>query len=570
MGRAAIIGILIVIAIIYVYFCSTDVSGQQGFLVNTNPLMNGHVQDRVNPLAAGTNPTANPATPIGISVAEANKMRHMSMTGLNSYNQRYTSSGGLTNVMPGNYEGFDNLGHIDPLDTALSVPISDETSMLAIEKYCKEYKITGNPFEDAKFAENCGVCLSTGQFNDAAKTPILHSDKGTGVLLYKADKERAYARKAANNYKYPRAMPSLGRAICAGATSQEDDGKMPTLAIDADMYADLTGQAGCELKQDFAADGTCGRCITDTDSWVYLKKPMSEGMQPTSLILVGSGLVTVSSKGMSVVDADGRPIVDMPLSSTPISLGLGNVIVNGSLRGYIEEGDPFVISVKPAGMTIPFVGGVIQGTVSNGSKYIEELYNTIVSDDANAGNAPKVGQPKLNVTTLGVYVRRIVPRNPMPSGVAMRLACKMPLTFLSNSLTHYGCPDGPLVNSKENADALIKDECTGQQPGAYSDSCLGKIILDAGCSSGGSWYTNSLPTQAIAGKNVGQISNWIKTEQTKVNDPGLSMGCYGIDISSPCDSVKAGSPPSNECLAYLYNNTSQKNPAEGPAYSTTN
>ena len=569
MGPKAIIGILIVIAIIYFYLYSTDVSGEQGFAVS--PLTRGHVQDRVNPLAAKTNPTANPAAPIGLSVAEAGSLRRMSMAALNSYTQNHTSSGGLTNVLPGNYEGFDTQGIIDPLDTALSVPISDETSMLAMEKYCREYTITGNPFDDATFAANCGVCMSTGNFNDAANTPIVNTPAGTGVLLYRADKDRAYARKTANNYRYPRAMPSLGRAVCAGATTQDNDANLPTLAIDAAMYSELKGQAACIFTQDYATDKSCGKCLTDPTSWTYIKQPASEGMQPTNLILVGSGLVTVTSNGQPVVDADGKEIADVALSTTtPLSVGLGNFLVNGTVRGYINEGEPFVVSVKPAGVTVPYVGGLIQSTVPNGSTYIEEMYNTILTDDANSGNVPKIGQPKLGVSTFGLYVKRIIPTTPMPSGAAMRLSCKMPMTFLSNNLSQYTCPDGPLINSLEDANALIKDECTGQSPGGYSQNCLGKIILEAGCSTGGTWYSSGLPAAATTGNNVGQIRNWITAQQVNRNQPAVSMGCYGINNSSPCDGASPGTPPTAECLKYLYDNTSENNPVQGRAYTTTN
>jgi len=557
MGPKAIIVILIVIAIIYLYLYNTE-NKKQGFTLR------GHIQDRVNPLAAGTNPTANPAAPIGISVTAAASLRDMSMVGLNSYTQRHTSAGGLTNVMPGNYEGFDNLGLIDPLDTALSVPISDETSMLAMEKYCKEYQITGNPFDDATFAENCGVCMSTGNFNDAANTPIVKTTTGTGVLVYKADKDRAIARKKANNYNYPRAIPSLGRAVCVGAISQDDDSSLPTLAINADMYSELKGQAACSDAKEFTDNGSCNRCVTNTNAWTYLKKPNIDGMQPTNLVLVGSGLVTVTSNGQPVVRADGTPIVDQAISATPLSVGLGNFLVNGIVRGYIDEGEPFVITVSPAGVTAPYVGGLIQGIVPNGTPYIEDLYNTILRDDANAGSAPRHVDPRLSVNTFGVNVKKIIPGTGITT---IQLSCRMPMTFINTPLSQYTCPDGPLVNSQADETILITDECTGQNPGSYSASCLNKIILNAGCSTSGTWFTQGLPSAATQGKNVGQLNNWIAQQQDNKNQPAVSMGCYGINNVSPCDGVSQGT---TACLEYLYNNTSERNPAQGRAYTTTN
>jgi len=590
-----IIGILLAVAIIYVYLYRIE------NFSTADPNLKNHMQDRFNILGQSTNPVTNPAAPIGIPVSNANALRKMSMVGLNSYVQRHSDSGGLSQRLPGGIregmvEGFRSLSKLAPTNTELnqytsppdmahSVPISDSTSMLAMEKFCREYDTTkGNPFSDATFAENCGVCLSTGRFNDVSKTPIKETASGTGVLVYKADKKKAYDRQRDNNYMYPRAMPSLARAVCVGATSQDNDTQAPTLAIDANMYMDIKRRKECIAAQDFAPDRSCGQCVTNPKSWSYVKNPPAGDLNRVYLVLVGSGLVTITVNGKQLNRKNGSPVVDYPLSATPRRFNLGRYMDGGAIRGYIEEGDKFVVTVKGAGAgTVPHLGGLIQSIVPNGGKYVEEFYNTIVTDGANAGNAPRVGQPKLFVSTYGVYVRRIVPTTPVPTPVSMILNCQMPLTFINpmwnaetgrTQIASYDCKNGPYVNSAEDSALLMKDECTGQKPGSISIDCLHDIIMDNGCSTGGDWYMKGLPTEAFGTNmmnSIGQIASWIQGAlATRGDDPAVMKGCYGVDTSSPCDGLGPGDTPSAECLAYLYSNTSEQNPRVGKAYTTVN
>ena len=559
-----LITVLIVIVIIYFYLYGAET------FVNINPLINGHVQDRVNHLAANTNPSKNPAAPIGITVEEANKLRQMSLVGLNSYGQHETSQGGIAMSLPGNYmEGFTTL------DTALSVPISDETSMLAIEKYCKDKDVTTDPFGDEKFNENCGVCMSSGAFTG---TPTTQFDGPKGVLVYKADKDRANARKEANNYKYARAMPSLRRAVCTGATSQDDDSVTPTLAIDSDMYRDVIGRVNCQRKQQYdVADKSCGKCMADTNVWSYIQQPPNGTVQMLELQLVGNGKVTITVKGAATT------FVNTTLSTiTPLTVSLSTM--RNWLRSAIQEGDAFIISVQATDATAataataaPFIGGLLKGKNADGTIYLQELYNAVIRDDANAGSSVRTGTPSLFVSGLNVRVKRMVPKNPLPTTAEkMRLVCEIPFTFIdysdgNNNIAYYDCKKGPYVTMAANEIKLLSDECTGQSPGQYSEDCKRKIILDAGCSSAGSWWTNGLPADAITDTKA-QITAWIRGRQGTANtDPAVAEGCYGItSVATPCDGVGPGNPPSEECLAYLYKNTSEKSANIGKAYDTTN
>jgi len=553
-----LITVLIAIVMIYLYLY-----GAETFVNQKDPLASLHNQQRTNQLAINTNLQQSRVTEIGIPVAEGRALTDMSMTALSSYKQHPNSEGGISMSMPGNYtsgEGF--------LDTPLSIPVSDETSMLGIEKYCKEKDVTTDPFGDAKFNENCGVCLSAGAFTGTPTTPF---DGPKGILVYKADKDRANARKTANNYKYARAMPSLGRAVCRGATSQEDDSAPPTLAIDSDMYREAMGRMRCQREQQYVADKSCGKCMADTTIWSYIQHPPKGTVQNLELQLVGSGKVTITVKGAAT------PVTNTALSNTPLIVDLSRY-AGAPGASAVQEGDPFVVSVHGATATAaPFIGGLLKGTNADGTIYLQEFYNTVIRDDINSGNSVRTGTPSVFVPGLNVRVKRLVAKTPLATTPEkMRLVCEIPFTFIdysdgNNNIAYYDCKKGPYVTTAANENRILQDECTGQSPGQYSEDCKRMIVLEEGCSSAGTWWTNGLPADAITG-TIGQIRLWIKGKQATANtDPAVAEGCYGItSVATPCDGVGPGNPPSDACLAYLYKNTSEKSATVGKAYDTTN
>ena len=560
MTRKHVYLITVLLAIVMIYYY---LYGRETFVDKKDPLASLHNQQRTNPLAINTNLKQTPVTEIGIPVAQGRALTDMSIKALSSYQQHPNAVGGITMSMPGNYsseEGF--------LDTPLSIPVSDETSMLAIEKYCKEKDVDNDPFGDPKFMENCGVCLSTGSFTGTPNTPF---SGPKGVLVYKADKDRAYARKTANNYKYARAMPSLGRAVCRGATSQDDDTAPPTLAIDSDMYREAVGRMRCQKDQQYVGDKSCGKCMADTTVWSYIQHPPNGTVQNLQLHLVGSGRVTITVKGAAT------PVTNVVLSNTPLIVDLSKYSgAPGS--SAVQEGDPFVLSVQAATATAaPFIGGLFKGTNADDTIYLQELYNAVLRDDANAGSSVKLGASNLLVPSLNVRVRRMVPKTPLPTGTEkMRLACMIPFTFIDysdgkNNIAYYDCKKGPYVTTVGSENALLRDECTGQGPGTYSEECKRRVILDAGCSSAGSWWLMGLPADAITG-TISQMKAWIKAKIVNANtDPAVAEGCYGItSVATPCDGVGPGTPPSDACLAYLYKNTSERSANIGKAYNTTN
>ena len=558
------------------------------------------VQDRVNPLVANTNFGTNLGVAhVGTPVAQANTLREMSITGLNKPDQYHTLTGGITTTQP--FADYD-----------ISLPIFDENSMLAMDNFCKSYNVSTNPFADpnSKFSKNCGVCFGDG-------TP-------KGVLLYEKDKEISIVNQTSRNYKYPRAMPSLGRSTCTGATSQIDDSAPPTLAINSEMYNDITGRNYCKTHNTFG--NNCGQCVTNNNIWSYVKGDPGVNMSSLKLYLVGSGKITVTVKGVNKAS-------DVLLSDKPI-IQLGSV----------TEGDTFIINVKQDGENVARIGGALEGTVASGGKYLRDLFD-IVKDKTFAtvtpytyGRSPLSSYiPNPNITVKNILKRNrqktvaandgsvtcemycqgfqkvpwnselpvdyhgarcvgtlptsgasvacgSVPNpkvpisciceetgqgwvNNMPNSgspsdrstvpadvVKIRLEGTIPLTFIDpaqNQMAFYDCKNGPYIKQQASADVLnFVDECAGQPSGTgYTDECKRKKILEAGCSSAGIWWSNPASITQTSG-----LDAWLTTQKATARTvPAASMGCYGVDISTPCES----SPGSQECLAYTYASSQQ-------------
>jgi len=510
-----LITVLIVIVIIYLSFFRKET-----FIVK------GLVQDRVNPLVANTNfdinkdANSNPnLVKVGIPVTEATNIRDMSATGLNQPKQYHTITGGITTTQP-----F--------ADYNMSLPVFDENSMIALDNYCKSYNVNTNPFTDtnSKFSNFCGVC-----FNDDGIP--------SGVLVYEKDKEVANTNKDSLNYKYPRAMPSFGRSVCSGATSQSDDSKPPTLAINADMYTEIKGRIAC--KKDKTYGNNCGKCSTNDTVWSYIKNDPGETMKKLALYLVGNGIVTVKLNDIVVKAKVNDTLVnaqDIQLSSRPIiSLGM-----NG-----IKEGDTFSISVTKDNNTAVNIGGALEGITASGGKYLRDLFDIVKDETTVRSNAVYAGSLLLSSYTQNpnIRVKKMVKINPPASSIQLLLRGIIPFTFIDtmqNQMGYYDCKNGPYITNAISAEILnIVDECSGQPSASgYTDECKRKKILEAGCSSAGNWWTNPDSITQTSG-----LDNWLSIEKAKANTNNVaSIGCYGIDISTPCDN----NPSSRECLAYTY------------------
>jgi hypothetical protein len=188
------------------------------------------VANRFNPLAAQTNPLKNPAVAIGVSEAKGRELQDMFQTALNAGVQQADRKGSFEERPPTN---------------ETSVRVDDANSFLGMVKMCKEKGTAANPFADPAFARDCGMCISSGSLitGETFTAP-------TGVLVYKADKERAISEKKMNGYKFPMAIPSLKSAQCVGAS--KSDSSLPVLALNKEDYDGFRKRSACKMGHAFS------------------------------------------------------------------------------------------------------------------------------------------------------------------------------------------------------------------------------------------------------------------------------------------------------------------------------
>lgn len=486
------------------------------------------VQDRANPLAATQNPLRNPAAAVGIPEAQANELRAVSIAGLNVPTQRANASG-----------GFDISAPVNPI----SPRIDNENSFLGLVKFCKEAGAKPNPFADPKFAEVCGMCITSGKLVTGETF-----SKPTGVLVYPKDKEIAINAQKTNGYLFPRAYPSLNSATCVGASMRDDS--TPVLAINEKDYDAFTKRKLCRERHQYGKE--CSQCILNKE---YTYVPSNGGTQPVNLWLWGRGQVTVSLAGQKVGQTQNLQ------DTTPVVFQLGRAKEGLQLQVDVIKGtDP----------DAPYVYGAIQSTNPN-SKPFRLPMERFLEKDSITGSFPRRFTNK-RFSEIQLNLSKMVPK---PDGDRMILVGPLPLTFIEpDQLARYDCPASPFVSSQDHAEMLVEDPCLnprGQGPNNYSEECLRTRIVEAGCSTDGNWYKKGLPSNIMA-MSLPNIMSWLAGRQGPAKtDVQTSMDCRGIDISTPCDPYIGNDripdgPQGLRCLQYLYSNASEKNPRVGRAY----
>ena len=508
--QSLILGIVLVVLVLVFYLYN---SYSEGFETPEEKL-----QDRTNPLAAQQNPLTNPAATIGISEAAGAALRNMSRIALNIPSAVADGAGSYKQQMP---------------DNTITPGIQNENSFLGLVKMCKDKGVSDSPFSDSAFAENCGMCITSGTLTtgESFTTP-------TGVLVYKADKDDAIRTASQNGYPFARAMPSLNSAVCVGAN--KDNNSLPVLAINQVDYDAFRKRKACRDSHKIGEQ--CGRCVSDQEStWV----PPSGGKQPLTLYLWGSGNATVSlANGFS-----SELISLSESSSTPVPLG------------RVEEGTGIQISVKSE--QSPYIYGAIVS--STAAKGIYKLpIEKFLEKDSDSGLAPRRNGIKY-FEDVKVFCTKMTTQNNKKS---MNLTGFIPITMVeADQLAAFDCPSAPIVQGQASAELLIDDVCLnprGQGPGNYSDDCIRQTILQGGCSTNGSWYKNP-PSQRNF--SLSEYLNSIKTKSALVDtDPEIAMGCKGVDIRTPCDAFLNGGIPDQQCMRYLYLNQSENSKRVGRAY----
>jgi len=491
-----------------------------------------NIENRMNPLAAQTNPLKNPAIPIGIPEARGRELQNMFQTALNVGIIQADGEGSFKETPPTN---------------ETSVRVDDENSFLGMVKMCREKGAAANPFADPAFARDCGMCISSGSLitGQTFTAP-------TGVLVYKKDKEQAISEQKTNGYTFPRAIPSLKSAQCVGAS--KSDSALPVLAVTKEEYEAYRKRSACKMGHAFKEE--CGLCVSTKEySWV----PKSGGTQPMTLLVWGVGVVSVLLGGKVVKD-----FTDVSMSS-PLKISLGKVPEGTTIEIQAKMKTEMQGWAKQLGIAIdgPYVYGAITSPMANGGIYKLPIERFLEKDTVSGSSIRKTDIKYFS--DIKISCAKILPQ---PNKDSMNLQGSIPVTLVeSDQLAAYDCPSSPFVKSEENAQMLVNDPCLrkGQGPGNYSAECLRQTILEAfenpsSCTADGEWY-KSLSLD-FGTKDRAQIRTMVQNQRKNMTtDPSSRRGCTGEDISTPCDSGLT-----NQCLVYLYKNHSENNARIGRAY----
>ena len=513
-----ILGILVLCIVYYWNFVS------EGFETMEDKVMN-----RANPLAQGQNPLTNPAMPIGISEVVATKLTNINEVALN-----------VPKLMANGVGSYTQVASPDQI----SPRVDNDNSFLGLIQMCKTKGQGNTPFSDPAFAANCGMCLSSGTL----KTGETFSS-ATGVLVYAEDKTNATNEQQSNGYSFPRVIPSLGAAVCQGASRSDDS--QPVLAIRQSDFDGFRKRKAC--RDSHAIGNECAQCLSTKEiSWV----PKSGGTEPITLWLWGAGSVVVTLGGQVVSGGDStKPTM---LGSKGLQVPLGRAKEGTTLNVKVSQG-----SVADA----PYLYGAITSKTPSNTTYKLPI-DRFMEKDTVSGSFPRRGAPQYFSEIKAACVKLL----PQANKSEMAVDGFLPLTFVEyDQLAAFDCGASPFVSTQASAEILVEDPCLnprGQGPNNYTDECMRQTILAAGCSTNGTWYKNLPPAND---RNFQRSSytmdlKWIN-QLFGETVPDVSMGCRGIDISSPCDRFLNGGVPDETCMTYLYTNQSEGNKRIGRTYN---
>lgn len=597
-----VIGLLIVLAAILFYIYHTvyrlrniiNIYQGKHHSEGYETIMN-KVQDRANPLAAPIHPLKNPNAEYGISESSGANLRELNLTALNKGLDMHKRDQDLT---------------IGKNIVRLSPRIDNENSFLGMVKFCRDTVIEhanasppSNPFNNPKFKKHCGVCMSTEQgslITGQTFDSLTNNKRGTGILVYEEDKKRAKETQTRNNFKYPRAIPSLDAAQCPGATSLTNDSQVPVLAINSKMYYDMLKRLDCKTNQTFTTDNTCGRCLTggSGNKWSYVKNPAgqtvtsfetglsydtSAAVNTIFLDLYGVGKAKVTVDGKDILGTDNNVIGPVTLKlDTPTTWNLSSTSL-----GYAKEGATFVIDLDAINNGIAYVGGMLRGNAPpDGVETKLQLANVYQKDKVKG---VRTAQGPSIATNTDLIISFLPPTQPESQGrmnPVLQMECFVPLTFISSSwdndhpqIAYYDCLNNPYITSDLSEILLTDDACVRDkslnQPSSIE--CLQNLLSERGCSSAGSWWRDTSLLTTDAGSSVATAirAYLIQTVPTASTDQDINMKCFGVNTSNPCDNyLGTDTEPSAACLAQLYSNQITENTrltsGEKKVYNTDN
>jgi hypothetical protein len=322
----------------------------------------------------------------------------------------------------------------------------------------------------------------------------------------------------------------------------------PVLALNQKDYNAFRKRQKCRETHKYGEE--CSQCILNKE-FTYV--PQDAGTQAINLWLWGKGLATVRIGGQQMGESQNLQEV------RPAVFQIGEAKEGSHIQIEVTRGSKEVSG--------PFVYGALQSTNPNSKPYRLQM-ELFLEKDGITGSFPRRSTAK-RFNDVQLSLAKLLPR---ANGDRMLLEGTLPLTFIdADQLAAFDCPASPFVSKQEHAELLVDDPCLnprGQGPANYSEECLRTRILEAGCSTDGTWYRDGLPFTATS-MSLPNIMSWLSGQKAQAEtDPAISMSCRGIDISTPCDNfLTNGATPDKKCLSYLYSNESEKNKRVGRAYN---
>jgi hypothetical protein len=437
--------------------------------------------------------------------------------------------------------------------TTTPVYIPDQNALLQKIAFCENKTINDDAFNDRRFAEDCGVCLTKGTLNNQQGFQGMR-----GLYVSPTDRQNIRDEKAQSGSKFSKGKPSNG--YCEGAT--QGAGNAHTFALDKTEFSAYQKRLKC--KHDKSLTGDCATCLAD-GSYTYLGKPDQLAYDTINFYVAGTGTLEISIAGQQIDLAPpqgGARTLKLPLSTSP-----------RMIPALVKEGDIMVFSISVP--TPNFPGefyGCLEGPSSRGGVFQVPLDKILLTDETT-NSAPRKARdfPTIQTRTGQVYCAKLLTRYGKTS---MVLSGNLPFLFASNTeFQDVDCVGSILQSKPSSVERFGGDPCykpASQKEGSWTDACLKDRIQTFGCTADGDLFKSPEPLRTMPMANIVKYVQDLSSKQ--YSDNTSSKACNGKNISTPCDpyivySVDDSPKITKECVRYLYYNEGAENPAIGPTYT---
>jgi len=484
-------------------------------------------------------------------------------------------------------------------------PLEENRSgLFAVIDKCEAIKTDNcSAFDDASFANDCGICLDIGTNSE--------NKPATGGLVLTSEDKQYYGEKAIPSGSLIRTYePTIGTCPAKRMVSNKAE------------CLRMKKQIECEKNTTFESPEGCSQCYDSEGNYLVLDAANKSSSGGT-LYLIGSGninfngnnrqLSTTTPTIFQIPNESGWASLTLvlqtvsapePYDNTKIYSINDLIIFNSGVYKMREgAGQPGInpntqgnslwvlqSALSEYNMPAPgFIAGYLaspNATATTATGYFQIDFYRLILSDSETGRKPRATATlKLN----GIDVTKMEPGH---NKFRMTLATRYPFTFANQGSQEATiCRTSPFITKAAAAEFLDSDPCykKGSGPGSYKLECIQATFLANGCTDMGKGYpksntetsallyngTTALTLSQIADKIYAMAvltSTGIKPDGTKASIEDWSKAsvfCTGSSISTPCDiPTKETGPLSSECITYLWDNSGQNNTLES-TYSTS-